>query len=170
MKQNLMILCYDYELSKSVANILSDYFSMRVLDETEMFDFDFSPRTLNEILELYGEEFVLKKFRKIASSHYDYEGIIFISHLKIINLCREKFEIFNEKTFTIFLEIDKDKKYEIYKTNSASLFFKDTKNFELEEEFLKNNLADVSIDAYNKSVEEISSIVINSIKKYYNII
>ena len=32
MKNNLMIICNDFEFSQNVANVLADYFSMRVFD------------------------------------------------------------------------------------------------------------------------------------------
>ena len=103
MKQNLMILCYDYDISKMVANVLSDYFSMGVLDEIELFEFDFSPRTLSDMIEMNGQDFVISKLTKIAKSTCDFEGIIFVSHLKIINLCKENFSDFKENNLIIYL-------------------------------------------------------------------
>ena len=65
MKQNMLVLSYDYELSKRIAEKLSDAFSMRVLDSIDLFEFDHIPFSFKEILEKNGIEYVIKKMKSI---------------------------------------------------------------------------------------------------------
>lgn len=165
-----MILCYDYDLSKKVAIELSDYFSMRFLDEIELFNFDFYPRNLSDMIELNGQEFVISKLKKIAKSECDYEGIIFISHLKIIGMCEEKFADFRDNNFIVYLNLSQDKKDRMFEENKNDVFFVDCEKLKECEISIKENLADIYIDAYNDSTENISLLVAEKIKNFYNIV
>lgn len=170
MKQNLMILCYDFDVSKIIANQLSEYFSMGVLDLIDLFNFDSIPRTLHDMIDLNGEEFVIKKLTKIANSECDYEGIIFVSPIKIISLCRENFSKFKENNLIVYLGIDSQNKNSVFENNKDSLLLNDPVTFKNDEEYIQKNLADICIDAYNDSMENVYLLVVENIKKFYNIV
>ena len=65
MKQNLLITGYDYDLSNRLAKRLADIFSMRVFDQTELFEFDHMPLSFSEVFKTNGIEYVKKKMKSI---------------------------------------------------------------------------------------------------------
>lgn len=165
MKQNLVILCYDYNLSKLISKSLSEYFLMRVLDETELFDFDYSPRSIEDLISMFGLDFVMEKFCKIAGSHCDYENIIFISHLKIMNNCAKKFDKFKENSLIILIESD----FQDLENIDNPIFILNENEFNQVQDNLQNSLADICIENVDLSFDELNKTIIEEIKNYYRI-
>ena len=71
-----MIISYDYDISKRVAEKLADVFSMRTLDMISMFEFDHIPNTFNDVLKINGKNYVEKEFRSILKMELDCSKLV----------------------------------------------------------------------------------------------
>lgn len=175
MKQNILVISYDYDLSKSVAKRLADEFSMRVLDQLALFEFDHAPKTLSGVLMELGEEYVLKKFRSIVKMELDFDNTVFVSDINIADNCFDLFYRIKLNNFTIFLFKDtsqelREIKAKKYPTKQLKEFFDiDRESLERCKGLIENECADISVDVTGLSEEELSKTVINKIKDYYSI-
>ena len=61
MKENLMVICYDYGLSRRISKSLADFLDMRLFDMLEMFIFNNAPHKLTDVIKINGEEYAIKK-------------------------------------------------------------------------------------------------------------
>ena len=119
MKQNLLVVSYDYDLSKDLARKLAEVFSMRFFDQKELFEFDHLPRTFAESLALNGKDYILKKFRSIVKMELDFDDAVFVADISFADNCTDLFYKINLSNFVVLLqkrieeEIDelKQKKY-----------------------------------------------------------
>ena len=60
MKENLMVICYDYGLSRRISSSLSDFLEMRLFDMLEMFVFNNAPYKLTDVVNINGIEYANK--------------------------------------------------------------------------------------------------------------
>ena len=81
MKQNLLVVSYDYELSKQIAIKLADVFSMRFFDQKELFEFDHMPMSFREIYSLNGADYVKKKMKSIIGMELDFDNAVFVADI-----------------------------------------------------------------------------------------
>lgn len=165
MKHNLMVVSNNYDLSKEIANNLAEYFSMRVFDEIELLNFDFSPRTINELQDDFGSEFVYKKLSKTLLSQCEFENIVFLTHYETINMSASYFEKLKEHDFIIMIRQNILQKENV---NKQDKLFSNTISTEEFNE-LSKNLADFSVAINSNSIEEVSEIIIKGIKSFYGL-
>ena len=173
MKQNLMIVSYDYDVSKRLATKLADVFSMRVLDSVELFEFDHIPFSFADILENNGVDYVMKEMKSIIKMSLDFDDVIFVANINMANNTLDLFEKIKLSNFVILLK--KDSKAEIaelsrknYNKNSERDFYVlNEVDLKLFENSIETNLADVVIDIDVFDDAEIINQIIEQIKKYY---
>ena len=102
MKQNLLILSYDYTLSKRLSAKFADNFSMRVFDQRELFEFDHLPRSFSEVLLERGREYVFKKFKSIIKMEFDFENTVFVADYSLADYAYDIFHNIKLANFTIY--------------------------------------------------------------------
>lgn len=159
MKQNMMIVCYDYNLALSLGEKLSEFFSMRVFDELSMLSFDFAPLTLSELIEKFDENFVLEHLKKTVFSYCSFENVIGVSHLKVAALCEEFFGNIKENNLTVLVGAE---------AHGEDDFFNMTETEILDaERLLSEKLCDIVVDGRGRAINEIFDAIIEKTEMYY---
>lgn len=175
MKQNIMIISYDYNLSKVVAKELAGVFSMRFFDQMELFSFDNMPRTLDEILETMKIDYIYKKLKNIIKGELDYTDAVFVADISLADNCYELFHQIKLNNFVIMLKKDIDAEIvdlslNDYDSKAEKIFFSTTKNqLEKRENYIAENLADIIIDTSGQSKNTITQNIVDKIKNYYSV-
>ncbi|MBR7172720.1 MAG: hypothetical protein IKD36_02895 [Clostridia bacterium] len=175
MKQNMLVLSYDYEKSKQLAERLADAFSMRVLDSVDLFEFDHIPFTFKEILEKNGIEYVMKKMKSIIKMELDFDDTVFVSNINMADNCFDLFYKVKLSNFVILLkknlndEIFELKK-KVYKTDAEREFFASSMaDLKTREDLIESDLADTVVEIDGLSDDEILEKIIDKIKNYYSV-
>lgn len=175
MKQNLLVVSYDYDVSKRLAHRLADSFSMRVLDAIELFEFDHIPFSFEEILKKNGPAYVSKKMRSILKMELDFDDAVFVANNDFADTCADLFYKIKLSNFVILLKKDID--LELKELNSKQFNIPEQKEFyvlsketlEKREETLEHGCADIVIDIKNLNDDEIVENIIDKIKNYYSV-
>ena len=173
MKQNLFVTSFDYDLSKQVAKVLADEFSMRFFDQKELFEFDHLPRTFGDVCESFGVEYVKKKFRSILKMELDFDDAVFVSDMCFVDNCEDIFYKIKLSNFVILLKKDIDEELDCLnskniETEAEKVFCVQSKEaLTRREKVIETEIADVVVDVSNKEIEQIVSEIIDKIKEYY---
>lgn len=175
MKQNILIVCYDYDISKAVAKQLANLFSMRLFDQKELFEFDHMPRTFSEVYDSYGKDYILKKMKSIVKMELDFDDAIFVADISFADNCFDMFYKIKLSNFVVLLK--KDNETEVRELNNKKYETKEEKEYySLDANTLKKrefaisyDLADVVIDIENMTNEQIASEIVDKIKNYYSV-
>ena len=175
MKQNLLVVGYDYDLSKRLAEKLADAFSMRVLDSIELFEFDHIPFSFSEILEKNGVEYVMKKMKSILNMELDFDDAVFVANINMADNALDLFYKIRLSNFVVLYK--KDTKQEVielqnktYKTDKEKEFFASSElDLKLFEEAIEKNLADAVVEIDGIEDDEIVAKIIDKIKEYYSV-
>lgn len=175
MKQNLLVLSYDYSLSKRITEKLAGVFSMRELDQFELFEFDHIPRTFDEVLKIEGDAYIMKKFRSIIKMELEFDNAAFTANINCADNCEDLFYKMKLSNFVIFLykpidtemsELENMK----YQTKIQKEFFKtDKQTLQIREDKIKRNCADISINIEGLSDDKIVELIIKLINAYYSV-
>lgn len=155
MKNNLFIISQDYEKSRVISKKVAEFFSMRLLDSIEMFEFDNSPRNIGEVCEEFGRDYIKKEMSSIAKMQLDFDDAIFVGDYEYLDSYNEIANKIKQKNLVIFLS---DKSNEN----------KQNENVYDKLKFLAD-CCDVAIDISCLPNEEIFDKVIIEIKKFYGI-
>ena len=84
MRKNILVVCYNYALSRRVASVIAERLDMRCFDMYEMFKFNNAPNTLEDVLAINGKEFVDKKMRGVLKTELDFLGVVFVADFKVL--------------------------------------------------------------------------------------
>ena len=175
MKQNMMIISYDYDISKRVAEKLADVFSMRTLDMISMFEFDHIPNTFNDVLKINGKNYVEKEFRSILKMELDFDNVVFVANMGFADKHEDLFYRIKLSNFVILLkkdinkEIDEIENKEFETIEQKEFFYVDRQSLLDQETILQNGLVDIVIDISNLTDDEIVEKIIDKIKIYYSV-
>ena len=175
MKQNILVVSYDYAFSKRIASKLAELFSMHVFDEMELFEFDHLPRSYNEILQALGKEYILKELRSIIDSEIEFDDAVFVADISFADYAEDLFYKLKLSNFVVLLtkpiEIEMEElKSKIYRTSAEKeLFSSNQKTLEKREDKIIKNLADIIVEAENLTDEQIVDEIVDKIKEYYNV-
>ncbi len=175
MKQNVLVVSYDYGFSRRIAKKLAEDFSMRLFDELELFEFDNMPRTYDEILNTLGKDYIFKKLKSIVRSEVEFDDSVFVADIGFADNCEDLFFKLKLSNFVVLLtkpiELELEElRYKTYKTNAEKeLFSTDEKLLKTREDKIIKNLADIIIDADNLADEQIIEEIVDKIKNYYNV-
>lgn len=174
MKQNILVVSYNYKLSQKIAKNLAEIFSMRYFDQLELFEFDHIPRRFEDVLSENGEDYVLKKLRSITKMQLDFSDSVYCCDMSFVSNCDDLFYKINLNNFVVFLKKDntitelQDLETIEYKTNLAKQFFiKNEQTLRNRKKQVAENLADIIVDVTNLSEEEITDRIVDDIKNYY---
>lgn len=175
MKQNMLITSYDYALSRRISEKLAEEFSMRYMDEVELFEFDHIPFTFAEIYRKNGEEYINKKFRSIMKMELDFDGVVFSADMSFADTCEDFLYRIKLSNFVILLcKDDKSEEESLAEKKYNSPEEKrfccvDRETLMRRKGIIKRNCADISIDISGLSDESVVDEVKEQIKKYYRI-
>ena len=171
MRKNILVVCYNYALSRRVASVIAERLEMRSFDMYEMFKFNNSPNTLEDVLRINGKEFVDKKMRGVLKTELDFLGVVFVADMKVLV---ENQDLFPQiKECNIVLQLKNDFKTEFAQRENISFMTdaeKEYFSFALDELFdaekiLENELADAVVDVNELTYGEIIDRVITNIEK-----
>lgn len=175
MKQNLLVISYDYDLSKRLAVRLADVFSMRVFDQLELFEFDHTPRTLGDVVSEKGKEYVNKKLRSLLKMELEFDDAVFVCNLSVADNSEDLFFKVKLSNFVVFLYKNANIEMEeivkkTYRSDSEREFFVCTKEeLLMREHKVVSECADASIDITGLNDDEILENIIEKIKNYYSV-
>ena len=175
MKQNLLVVSYDYHLSRQVANCLADVFSMRVCDQKELFEFDHIPLTFSEVYQINGADFINKEMKGTVKMATEFENVIFVADISMADDCSDLFFKLGQNNFIVMLQKDieqemKELSEKEYDSWEAGEFFKTTKELLMaREEVLSESCADSVIDISGLDIQQITSKVVDKIEEYYSV-
>lgn len=173
MKDNLFLVSYDYDLTKRLASKLADAFSMRVFDQRELFEFDNMPRTFSEIYSNQGREYVLKKYRSILKSEFDFVSTVFIADISLADNCYDVFYKIKLSNFVVYFHKSREEELSEIQNKSypsvaeREFYGMDMSLLKEREELIEKDCADISVDVSGLSDDEIVDLVIEKMKKFY---
>lgn len=170
MKNNLAIICYDNALSRRVAKSLCEEFDMRFFDMYDMFNFDNSPYTFEQLVELNGEDYVSKSMRDILKTEFSFSNSVLIVDTKIIYENQDLFHSIKESNLVLYLKSDFKSEY----ASRERIAFKsetERKYFTLELDKLceidikiENELADIVFDIDGLNFNQIKENIVGVLK------
>ena len=175
MKQNMMIISYDYDISKRVAEKIADVFSMRILDMISMFEFDHMPNTFNDVLKINGKSYVEKEFRSILKMELDFDNVVFVANMGFADKHEDLFYKVKLSNFVILLkkniedEITEIENKQFETIEQREFFFVDKQTLLDQETLLEKGLVDIVIDIENLTDDDIVNKIIDKIKLYYSV-
>lgn len=165
MKTNILVVCYNYALSRRIASILAEKFDMRSFDMYDMFKFHNAPNSLEDVIKINGEEFANKKMRGILKDELDFSGVVFVVDTKVLIKNIDLFESLKENNVVLFLK--NDFKTEFAQRENLSFMSDCEKNYfalQLDElceaeQVIERVFADIVVDisdlGYNEIIENI---------------
>lgn len=156
MKNNLFIISQDYEKAKAVSKKVAEFFSMRLLDSIEMFEFDNSPRKIGEVVSDFGRDYTKKEMRSIARMQLDFDDALFVGNYDYLDAYNELSDKINQKNLVVFL-------------NDNNGVSQQGENSLCEKLKFLADCCDVAIDISCLPNEEIFDKVIVEIKNFYGI-
>lgn len=174
MKQNLLIVSFDYDLTRKISAKLADEFSMRIFDQRELFEFDHIPRTFSDVIKLNGKDYVLRKYRSILKMELDFDNALFVADNSFAENCFDLFYKIKLSNFVVFIYKDIKKEVEEierkkYKNKYCEDFYKcDEMTLAKREYLIKNDCADICIDIESLNEDEIAEKVKNEMLKFYS--
>lgn len=175
MKQNLLVISYDYDLSKRLAEKLADVFSMRVFDQIELFEFDHIPRKIGDVLQEKGKEYVDKKMRSLLKMELDFDDAVFVCLMSVVDDIDELAFKVNLSNFIVFLNKDidaeikeiQDKQFD---SQIEKEYFSCTKEqLAIRKQKIAESLSDAVVNVSGLSDDQIVENVIKQIKEYYSV-
>ena len=151
MKNNLFIVASINKQAKVQAAKVAEFFSMRLFDAVEMFEFDHAPRKLDEVCKEFGEDYVKKEMKKIAKMQLDFDEAVFACDIRYLDAIESIYSKIKEKNLVIFLN---DNKAETNKLLRLGFLC---------------DCCDIAIDVTNISAEDVFARLIDEIKGFYGI-
>ena len=170
MKENMMVICYDYGLSRKISKSLADFFEMRLFDMLEMFIFNNAPYRLTDVININGMEYANKEMRGVLKTELDLSGAVFAAEPKMLGLNQDLFEKLKECNFIVFLKRNYRNDF-LFRENMAFKSQVDKDFFKLEIDELaessiniENNLADIVIDIDGLNYDQIKEKVLKTLE------
>ncbi len=155
MKNNLFFMAQEYKISKSVATKVAEFFSMRLFDSVEMFEFDNAPRKIDEVMTDFGRDYVKKEMRSIAKMQLDFDDAVFVADFRFLDAYKDIYAKIQSRNLVIFLSD---------KTQGVG-----SKEIVIEKLCFLSDCCDLAIDVSCLSNQEIFDKVILEIKKFYGL-
>ena len=153
MKSSLFFVSSDYILAQEVATKVANFFDMRIFDTIGMFEFDHSPRKIQEVLDEFGEEYVNKKMKSVFKMQLDFSDSVLVADLKYLGQTKTFINLIEKQNLIIFINSDNS-------LTSAEKFNK------IE---LLGSVCDIVVNARNLNLQQVFDETIYEIKKYFNI-
>ena len=171
MVSNIVILSMNRDVSRKVAEMLSEELQMHFLDTIELFEFDNIPHSFSEILEMNGESYFRKKEKGLLGYVCGFENTVIHAESGCV-LSPENIKAMKENCLVIYLHLypSNIKKYlgkKEYESNSLKLFY------DIGEDAIKQRVkilkkdANIQVDANKKSFLKTTSDVLRAINEYY---
>lgn len=172
MKENLLVVCFDYALSRRISKSLAEFLDMRLFDMLEMFVFNNAPYRLTEVIQINGKEYANKEMRGVLKTELDLSGAVFVVESKILGLNQDLFEKLKQRNLILFLKRDYKTEYSIReKMLFRSKEDKDFFSLEIDEMTdvgmnIEERLADIVIDINDLTFEQIKEKIIKALESF----
>lgn len=175
MKQNILVVSYDYFLSRAVAGRLAECFSMRTLDQRELFEFDHVPLNFSDVCRAQGLDYVKKKFSSLLKMELDFDGVVFVADMSFADDLKEIFYKIKLSNFVVLLSKDErleeeelsEKKYGSPYERKFYVVGRDT--LKTREGAIRDGCKDIEINIAGLSTDSIVGEIEKEIKHYYMI-
>jgi N12 class adenine-specific DNA methylase len=169
MRKNILVICYNYALSRRVASVLAERFDMRSFDFYEMFKFNNAPNTLEDVLSINGKEYVDRKMRGVLKTELDFLGVVFVADTKVLVSNQDLFEKLKENNIVLLLK--NDFKTEFAQRENISFMSEAEKEYfslqldelRLAEQTLEDHFADIVVDISELGYSEIIEKIVSSL-------
>ena len=172
MKENLMVICYDYGLSRRISNSLAEFLEMRLFDMLEMFIFNNAPYKLTDVINKSGIDYANKEMRGVLKTELDLSGVVFAAEPKMLGLNQDLYEKLKACNLILFLKRNYRNDY-LFRENMAfkSEIDKDFFRLEIDEltenaQNIENNFADIVVDIDGLNFEQIKEKVIKTLEDF----
>lgn len=172
MKNNILVVCSNYALSRRVASILAEKFDMRSFDMYDMFKFHNMPNTLDDILQINGAMFADKKMRGILKDELEFSNVVFVVDTKVLFKNRDLFESLRENNLVLFLKNDFKTEF-AQRENITFMTECEKEYFSLKldelceiEQILEQAFADVVVDINDLNYNEIITNILKGIDNF----
>ena len=172
MKENMMVICYDYGLSRRISSSLADFLEMRLFDMLEMFIFNNAPYKLTDVININGIEYANKEMRGVLKTELELSGVVFAAEPKMLGLNQDLFERLKDNNLILFLKRNYRSDF-LFRENMAfkSVVDKDFFRLEIDElaenaQNIEDNLADIVIDIDGLNFEQIKEKVIKTLENF----
>ncbi len=175
MKQNIMVISYDYTLSKNISNMLAESFNMRAFDQLELFEFDHIPRSFEEVLQIEGKEYIYKKFRSIIKMELEFDNASFAADISLADNCEDIFYKIKLSNFVILLykptevELSEVSSKNSKPTLKEQFFATTSEELKSRQKKINEACADISINIDGLKDNEIVSLIEKLIEAYYSV-
>ena len=103
MKNNIFFVAEDYNISKFAAKQVAQFFSMRIFDSIEMFEFDHAPRSLDEVIKQFGRDYVKKEMCSIAKMQLDFDEAVFVADMQFLDAYSLIFNKIKQHNLVVYL-------------------------------------------------------------------
>ena len=173
MKSNILVVSYNQNLSKQVAEELATEFSMRVFSAIELFEFDNAPRSLSEMIAIRGASYVKQELAGIVKFSTDYENVVFVADLSMHETCKDFLLKIISSYVVVLLKDEPEKEEQVllnrnYDQYEKELYFYNQEGLEIAENAI-GEYADVVVNINNRNNAEIAAEIVEAIKTIYNV-
>ena len=151
MKNNLFFVASDYDVARKLSKRVANFFDMRIFDSIEMFEFDHTPRKIDEVLSEFGESYIKKQMRSIVKMQLDFSDSVFVFDSKYLSCFDDLFEDVISQNLVIFLS---DKNNSIDTKSKLKLLI---------------NCCDIAVDATDIEEDMLFENILSEIKMHYNL-
>ena len=151
MKNNLFFVASDYDVARKLSKRVAVFFDMRIFDSIEMFEFDHTPRKINEVFNEFGESYIQKQMRSIVKMQLDFSDSVFVFDSKYLSCLDDLYKDVISQNLVIFLN---------NKNNYIDIKTKIN---------LLTNCCDIAVDATNIEEDELFENILSEIKTHYNL-
>lgn len=169
MRKNILVVCYNYALSRRLASVIAEKLDMRSFDMYEMFKFNNAPNTLEDVLKINGKDYVDRKMRSVLKTELDFLGVVFVADIKVLFNNQDFYERLKENNIVLLLKNNFKAEFaQRENVNYMSDIEKEYFSLQLDELFLaeqtiENQFADIVVDINELTYSEIIDKVVASL-------
>lgn len=170
MKQNLMLVGYNYARLRRLATQFAEFFDMKFFDIYDYFIFDNSPNSIADLYHKNGWEYVDQEIRNAVEMQTTFDNVVSVLDLKIASICTDFFDQIKENNVIVYLE-NNEKTEEIRKRHIFYRSQEEMAYFLLTEEALgdikervQNEIADIVITDTELSLEQLRDEILEKLR------
>ena len=171
MVSNIVVLSLNRQVSKLVAEMLSEQLEMHMVDTIDLFEFDNIPRSFSDVLALNGERYFREKEKGQCKYVSGFENTIIHAESGIV-LKSENIKTFKKNCLAIYLHyplsaIKAILKKQTYETKELKKFFNINESRILRRIELLRKSSNIIVSGTGKSALRLTSEALRAIDKYY---
>jgi shikimate kinase len=171
MVSNIVILSLNRQVSRQVAEMLSEQLEMHMVDTIDLFEFDNIPRSLSDVLALNGERYFREKEKGQCKYVSEFRNTVIHAESGAV-LKNDNIKTFKKNCLVVYLHYSLSNmknvlKNKSYKTKELKKFFGiSEKRIQRRIELLKKN-SDIIVAGTGKSALKLTSETLRAINNHY---